>query len=171
MHQQLAKHNPAHRAAFVEIVTNSGRARQASQKSSPWQLGKLLLPRSERTPWSWAWSAQVPSSGSKTSPKHLPRPQKRLCRGHSPLHTGNECTLSPHWRLDHRSRTPPKATPQTPTSHTRHPAPIDAQPLSDELRGPPLFLRKGFFCFFKLKADPGILKHVNRTLRSSLLNT
>lgn len=28
--QQLAKYNPTHRAAFVDRVTNSGRARQAS---------------------------------------------------------------------------------------------------------------------------------------------
>lgn len=28
--EQLAKYNPTHRAAFVDWVTNSGRARQAS---------------------------------------------------------------------------------------------------------------------------------------------
>ncbi|KFO33833.1 hypothetical protein H920_04827 [Fukomys damarensis] len=42
MYQQLAKQNPTHRAAFVELVTNSGGARQASQEL-PMTTGKAPL--------------------------------------------------------------------------------------------------------------------------------
>lgn len=146
MHQQLAKHNPTHRAAFVEIVTNSARARQASQQSSPWQLQKLLISRSELTPPSCGWSTSAHSSESKTrlsASSNLARgcsegaslsiPQLRrrfLVRPYSA--TWFTPFEMPHYHL-------PKLRNET--------APTPVQGSSCKPVGPPPFVRKGFLFF------------------------